>query len=85
MDIRYKFKELRDLVSWDSAVSFVQTNLGLLPASIIDNIQALIEVYYLHRKTIDYRASLDPDAGIAYTIRAFAIEQITTILEDAQC
>lgn len=46
------------------------------------NIEALCEVYRNAYRTDDYRKTNDPDNGLCYKIRGFAIDRIIEILED---
>lgn len=46
------------------------------------NIEVLCEVYKTAYRTNDYQKTSDPDNGICYTIRKFAIDKIIETLED---
>lgn len=45
------------------------------------NIEALCKVYYNAYHTDDYQKTGDPDDGLCYKIRRFAIDRIIEILE----
>ena len=63
---------------WDSAVG------GLLFQSVCDgdkNIEALCEIYQQAYHTDDYQKTNDPDNGLCYKIREFAIDRIIENLE----
>ena len=63
---------------WDFAVG------GLLFQAVCDgdkNIEALCEVYQSAYRTDDYQKTNDPDNGLCYKIREFAIDRIIENLE----
>ena len=45
------------------------------------NIEALCEVYKTAYRTNDYQKTGDPDNGLCYKIREFAVDRIIEILE----
>lgn len=64
---------------WDSAID------DLSFEAMCDenkNIEALCEVYKTAYRTNDYQKTSDPDNGLCYKIRKFAIDKIIEILED---
>lgn len=64
---------------WDSAID------DLSFEAMCDenkNIEALCEVYKTAYRTNDYQKTSDPDNGLCYTIRKFAIDKIIETLED---
>lgn len=64
---------------WDSAID------DLSFEAMCDenkNIEALCEVYKAAYRTNDYQKTGDPDNGLCYTIRKFAIDKIIETLED---
>lgn len=64
---------------WDSAID------DLSFEAMCDgdkSIEALCEVYKTAYRTDDYQETGDPDNGLCYTIRKFAIDKIIEILED---
>lgn len=63
---------------WDSAID----DLSFKAMCDGDkNIEALCEVYKTAYRTNDYQKTGDPDNGLCYTIRKFAIDRIIGILE----
>ena len=63
---------------WDSAVD------DLFFMAMCDgnkNIETLCEVYKSAYRTDDYQKTNDPDNGLCYKIREFAIDRIIEILE----
>lgn len=63
---------------WDSAVgslSFEAKRNG------DKNIEALCDIYLKAYRTADYQKTNDPDYGLCYKIREFAIDRIIEILE----
>lgn len=63
---------------WDSAVD----SLSFMAMCDGDkNIEALCEIYQKAYHTDDYQKTNDPDNGLCYTIRKFAIDKIIGILE----
>ena len=63
---------------WDSAVG------GLLFQAVCDgdkNIETLCEIYQKAYHTDDYQKTNDPDNGLCYKIREFAIDRIIENLE----
>ena len=63
---------------WDFAVG------GLLFQAVCDddkNIEALCEVYQSAYRTDDYQKTHDPDNGLCYKIREFAVDRIIENLE----
>lgn len=63
---------------WDSAID------DLSFEAMCDgdkNIEALCEVYKTAYRTDDYQKTSDPDNGLCYTIREFAIDRIIETLE----
>ena len=64
---------------WDSAID----DLSFEAMCDEDkNIEALCEVYKTAYRTNDYKKTSDPDNGLCYTIRKFAIDKIIETLED---
>lgn len=64
---------------WDSAID----DLSFEAMCNEDkNIEALCEVYKTGYRTNDYQKTGDPDNGLCYTIRKFAIDKIIETLED---
>lgn len=64
---------------WDSAID----DLSFEAMCDDDkNIETLCEVYKTAYRTDDYQKAGDPDNGLCYTIRKFAIDKIIEILED---
>ena len=66
-------------IGWDYAV------YGLLFKSIQNgdkNIEALCKVYHDAYSTYDYKKTNDPDYGLCYKIRKFAVDNIIENLED---
>lgn len=64
---------------WDSAID----DLSFEAMCDEDkNIEALCEVYKTAYRTNDYQKTSDPDNGLCYTIRKFAIDKIIETLED---
>lgn len=64
---------------WDSAID----DLSFEAMCDEDkNIEALCEVYKTAYRTDDYQKTNDPDNGLCYKIREFAIDRIIEILED---
>lgn len=64
---------------WDSAID------DLSFEAMCDenkNIEALCEVYKTAYRTNDYQKTSDPDNGLCYKIRKFAINKIIETLED---
>ena len=63
---------------WDSAVD----DLFFMAMCDDDkNIETLCEVYKTAYRTDDYQKTGDPDNGLCYTIREFAIDKIIKTLE----
>nr|DAQ94179.1 MAG TPA: hypothetical protein [Caudoviricetes sp.] len=65
--------------SWDSAID------DLSFKAMCDenkNIEALCGVYKTAYRTDDYQKTNDPDNGLCYKIREFAIDRIIENLED---
>ena len=63
---------------WDSAVG----SLSFMAMCDDDkNIETLCEVYKTAYRTDDYQKTGDPDNGLCYTIREFAIDKIIKTLE----
>lgn len=63
---------------WDSAVG----SLSFMAMCDGDkNIEALCEIYQKAYHTDDYQKTLDPDNGLCYKIREFAVDRIIEILE----
>lgn len=63
---------------WDFAVG------GLSFDAILNgnkNIEALCKVYQTAYRTDDYQKTHDPDNGLCYKVREFAIDRIIEILE----
>ena len=66
-------------IGWDYVV------YGLLFQSIQNgdkNIEALCKVYHDAYNTDDYKKTNDPDYGLCYKIRKFAVDNIIENLED---
>lgn len=64
---------------WDKAIELIDNN----PENS-DNLLALATVYWNGYLTEDYRATFDPDNGLCYNIREFAIQQIVKILKEQE-
>lgn len=63
---------------WDSAID----DLSFEAMCDDDkNIEALCEVYKIAYRTNDYQKTGDPDNGLCYKIREFAVDRIIEILE----
>lgn len=63
---------------WDSAVG----SLSFMAMCDGDkNIEALYEVYQSAYRTDDYQKTNDPDNGLCYKIREFAVDRIIENLE----
>lgn len=73
-----KFINKLETEGWDSAVD----DLSFMAMCDGDkNIEALCEVYKSAYHTNDYQKTNDPDNGLCYKIREFAINTILEILE----
>lgn len=73
-----EFMNKLETEGWDFAVG------GLSFEAMCDgnkNIEALCEVYQNAYRTDDYQKTNDPDNGLCYKIREFAIDRIIEILE----
>lgn len=63
---------------WDSAID----DLSFEAMCDDDkNIEALCEVYKIAYRTNDYQKTGDPDNGLCYKTREFAVDRIIEILE----
>lgn len=63
-------------IGWDFAIDEVKYYVHH------PDIQRLCIIYGMAYNTIDYRELADPDAGLCFAIRQFAIDQIYKMLED---
>lgn len=73
-----EFMRKLETEGWDFAVG------GLLFQAVCDgdkNIEALCEVYQSAYRTDDYQKTHDPDNGLCYKIREFAVDRIIENLE----
>ena len=74
-----EFMSISETEGWDYAVD------GLLFQSIQNgdkNIEALCKIYHDAYCTDDYQKTNDPDYGLCYKIRKFAVDNIIEKLED---
>lgn len=71
-----EFKEVISEAGWDEAIKLIDDN----PANS-DNLLSLATVYWNGYQTEDYRKTLDPDNGLCYKIREFAVNRIIENLE----
>ena len=74
-----EFEEVISEAGWDEAIKLIDDN----PANS-DNLLALATVYWNGYQTEDYRKTLDPDVGMCYNIREFAIQQIIKVLKEQE-
>ena len=74
-----EFMEVNNEEGWDEAIKLIDDN----PANS-DNLLALATVYWNGYQTEDYCKTLDPDVGMCYNIREFAIQQIIKVLEEQE-
>ena len=73
-----EFMRILETEGWDSSVG----SLSFMAMCDGDkNIEALCEVYQNAYRTDDYQKTHDPDNGLCYKIREFAINTILEILE----
>jgi hypothetical protein len=61
-------------ISWNYAVK------ELTNATQNVDLLLLCQIYWTAYKTEDYQKTADPDAGLCYSIRAFAIKRIVEVL-----
>lgn len=74
-----EFEEVISDAGWDEAIRLIDDN----PANS-DNLLALATVYWNGYQTEDYHKTLDPDVGMCYNIRKFAIQQIMKVLKEQE-
>lgn len=74
-----EFMKVNTEQGWDKAIELIDNN----PENS-DNLLALATVYWNGYLTEDYRATFDPDNGLCYNIREFAIRQIIKILKEQE-
>ncbi len=74
-----EFEEVISEAGWDEAIKLIDDN----PANS-DNLLALTTVYWDGYLAEDYHKTLDPDVGICYNIREFAIQQIIKVLKEQE-
>ena len=73
-----EFMRRLETEGWDSAVG----SLSFMAMRDGDkNIEALCEVYQSAYRTDDYQKTNDPDNGLCYKIREFAVDRIIENLE----
>lgn len=75
---RAEFMRRLETEGWDSTID----DLSFMAMCDGDkNIEALCEVYKTAYRTNDYQKTNDPDNGLCYKIREFAVDRIIGILE----
>ena len=79
-----KFIERCDSKGWDDAICWLKYNLGEVHPQMRETLSLLTEVYDLGYLTPDYNEYKDPDRGVCYNIREFAITEITKYLENGE-
>lgn len=76
--IKTEFINKLETEGWDSAVG----SLSFMAMCDGDkNIEALCEIYQKAYRTDDYQKTNDPDNGLCYKIREFAVDRIIENLE----
>lgn len=75
---RSEFIDIASEEGWDRAVEqcSIETNDR--------NLKALCSVYYKGYLTGDYQETADPDVGLCYEIRAFAMNKIKEYLSEEE-
>ena len=76
-----KFLELCDENDWDAAIDYVKCATTDIPEHKRDDIYLLVDIYERAYDTTHYEYTDDPEEGLTYSIREFAIRKITEILE----
>ena len=73
-----EFMRRLETEGWDSTID----DLSFMAMCDGDkNIEALCEIYQQAYRTDDYQKTNDPDNGLCYKIREFAVDKIIGILE----
>ena len=73
-----EFMRRLETEGWDSTID----DLSFMAMCDGDkNIEALCEIYQKAYRTDDYQKTHDPDNGLCYKIREFAVDRIIEILE----
>ena len=75
---RSEFIDIASEEGWDRAVD--QCNIEVDDP----NIKALCSVYYKGYLTDDYKQTTDPDVGLCYDIREFAVNKIIENLSEEE-
>lgn len=65
-------------IGWDYAI----TEIGKLSTN--QDIRWLVEIYWRGYQMTDYQQTGDPDSGLCYEIRSFAIHKILEVLENGK-
>ena len=73
-----EFMRILETDGWDSAVGSLSF-MAMCDGN--KNIETLCEIYKEAYHTNDYQKTNDPDNGLCYTIREFAIDKIIKTLE----
>ena len=69
--------------SWDMFITFLAMRQEHIPIHIRNDINLFCEIYDMSYDTTIYHKTIDPDIGICFDIRNFAIVHIMALLEDA--
>lgn len=75
---RSEFIDIASEEGWDRAVE--QCNIEVDDP----NIKALCSIYYKGYSTNDYQETADPDVGLCYEIREFAMNKIKEYLSEEE-
>lgn len=77
----HRFRELCEEKGWDAAIDYIKCATTDIPENKRDDIYLLVEIYERALDTRAYEYTGDPDKGLTFDIREFAVNKITEILE----